>query len=163
MLVQLILVHKQQYLFLFLEITLLRFQKKQLVWNYMANLEGLVAFRAALYLLKDANKYHIVEDIYARCKAQENLIDTEVQNFVKEIYAPFTPEQVSDKIAELLSEDGINAEVKIIFQSIENLHKACPKNLGDWYFTGNYPTPGGNRVVNRAYINFFEENNERAY
>jgi amidophosphoribosyltransferase len=129
----------------------------------MANLEGLVAFRAALSLLKDANKYHIVEDIYARCKAQENLIDTEVQNFVKEIYAPFTPEQVSDKIAELLSEDGINAEVKIIFQSIENLHKACPKNLGDWYFTGNYPTPGGNRVVNRAYINFFEENNERAY
>ena len=75
------------------------------------------------------------------CKAQENLKDTEVQNFVKEIYAPFTPQQVSDKIAELLSEDGINAEVKIIFQSIENLHKACPKNLGDWYFTGNYPTP----------------------
>jgi amidophosphoribosyltransferase len=129
----------------------------------MANLEGLVAFRAALSLLKDANKYHIVEDIYTRCKAQVNLEDTEVQNFVKEIYAPFTPEQVSNKIAELLSEDGINAEVKIIFQSIENLHKACPKNLGDWYFTGNYPTPGGNRVVNRAYINFFEENNERAY
>ena len=76
---------------------------------------------------------------------------------------PLHPEQVSNKIAELLSEDGINAEVKIIFQSIENLHKACPKNLGDWYFTGNYPTPGGNRVVNRAYINFFEENNERAY
>jgi amidophosphoribosyltransferase len=129
----------------------------------MANLEGLVAFRAALSLLKDADMYHIVEDIYTRCKAQENLKDMEVQNFVKEIYAPFTPQQVSDKIAELLSEDGINAEVKIIFQSIENLHKACPKNLGDWYFTGNYPTPGGNRVVNRAYINFFEENNERAY
>ena len=129
----------------------------------MANLEGLVAFRAALSLLKDADMYHIVEEIYTRCKAQENLKDTEVQNFVKEIYAPFTPQQVSDKIAELLSEDGINAEVKIIFQSIENLHKACPKNLGDWYFTGNYPTPGGNRVVNRAYINFFEENNERAY
>ena len=129
----------------------------------MANLEGLVAFRAALSLLKDANMYHIVEEIYKRCKAQENLEDSKVQNFVKEIYAPFTPQQVSDKIAELLSEDGINAEVKIIFQSIESLHKACPKNLGDWYFTGNYPTPGGNRVVNRAYINFFEENNERAY
>tara|TARA_B100000497_G_scaffold56759_1_gene64747 strand:- start:263 stop:589 length:327 start_codon:yes stop_codon:yes gene_type:complete len=107
--------------------------------------------------------YHIVEEIYTRCKTQENLEDSKVQNFVKEIYAPFTPQQVSDKIAELLSEDGINAEVKIIFQSIENLHKACPKNLGDWYFTGNYPTVGGNRVVNRAYINFFEENNERAY
>jgi len=129
----------------------------------MANLEGLVAFRAALSLLKDADMYHIVEEIYTRCKAQENLEDSKVQNFVKEIYAPFTPQQVSDKIAELLSEDGINAEVKIIFQSIENLHKACPKNLGDWYFTGNYPTPGGNRVVNRAFINFFEENNERAY
>jgi amidophosphoribosyltransferase len=129
----------------------------------MANLEGLVAFRAALSLLKDTDKYDIIEDIYTRCKAQENLKDNEVQNFVKEVYAPFTPEQVSDKIAELLSEDGINAEVKIIFQSIENLHVACPKNLGDWYFTGNYPTPGGNRVVNRAFINFFEENNERAY
>jgi len=129
----------------------------------MANLEGLIAFRAALSLLEDTNKYGIIEDIYTRCKAQEHLEDSEVQNFVKEIYAPFTPEQVSDKIAELLSEDGISAEVKIIFQSIENLHLACPKNLGDWYFTGNYPTPGGNRVVNRAFINFYEENNERAY
>ena len=129
----------------------------------MANLEGLVAFRAALSLLEDQNKYHLVEEIYMRCKAQESLLDTSVQNFVKEIYAPFTPEQLSDKIAELLSEDGIQAEVKIIFQPIENLHIACPKNLGDWYFTGNYPTPGGNRVVNRAFINFFEGNNERAY
>ena len=129
----------------------------------MANLEGLIAFRAALSLLEDQNKSHLVEEIYTRCKAQENLSDTAVQNFVKEIYAPFTPEQISDKIAELLSEDGIKAEVKIIFQPIENLHIACPKNLGDWYFTGNYPTPGGNRVVNRAFINFFEGNNERAY
>lgn len=129
----------------------------------MANLEGLVAFRAALSLLEDQNRYHLVEEIYMRCKAQESLLDTSVQNFVKEIYAPFTPEQLSDKIAELLSEDGIQAEVKIIFQPIENLHIACPKNLGDWYFTGNYPTPGGNRVVNRAFINFFEGNNERAY
>jgi len=129
----------------------------------MANLEGLVAFRAALSLLEDQNKCHLVEEIYMRCKAQESLLDTSVQNFVKEIYAPFTPEQLSDKIAELLSEDGIQAEVKIIFQPIENLHIACPKNLGDWYFTGNYPTPGGNRVVNRAFINFFEGNNERAY
>ena len=129
----------------------------------MANLEGLVAFKAALALLKDTNNYHIVEDIYLRCKAQVNLHDSEVENFVKEIYAPFNPQQISDKIAELLSEDGIKAEVKIIFQPIENLHIACPKNLGDWYFTGNYPTPGGNRVVNRAFINFFEGNKERAY
>tara|TARA_B100000768_G_scaffold10694_1_gene10600 strand:+ start:2506 stop:4404 length:1899 start_codon:yes stop_codon:yes gene_type:complete len=129
----------------------------------MANLESLVAFKAALSLLNDTNNYQIVEDIYSRCKAQVNLPDIEVKNFVKEIYAPFNPQQISDKIAEILSDESIKAEVKIIFQPIENLHKACPKNLGDWYFTGDYPTPGGNRVVNRAFINFFEGNSERAY
>ncbi|MGE5944525.1 MAG: amidophosphoribosyltransferase, partial [Flavobacteriales bacterium] len=129
----------------------------------MANLEGLVAFRAALELLKDIGKYHIIEDIYQKCKAQEDLEDIDVQNFVKEVYAPFTDEQISDKIAVLLSDVGVKAEVKIIFQSVENLHKACPKHLGDWYFTGNYPTVGGNRVVNRAFINFYEGNKERAY
>lgn len=129
----------------------------------MANLEGLVAFRAALALLKDQNKMNLVEEVYAKCKAQENLSDHEVKNFVKEIYAPFTPEQVSAKISELLSATEINAEVVIIFQTIENLHKACPQNLGDWYFTGDYPTDGGNRVVNQAFINFYEGKNERAY
>ena len=129
----------------------------------MANLEGLVAFRAALELLKDIGKYHIIEEIYQKCKAQEDLDDIDVQNFVKEVYAPFTDEQISDKIAILLSDVGVKAEVKIIFQSVENLHKACPKHLGDWYFTGNYPTVGGNRVVNRAFINFYEGNKERAY
>ncbi len=84
-------------------------------------------------------------------------------NYVKEIYDNFTDEQISDKISELLSDEDVNAEVKIIFQPVENLHKACPKHLGDWYFTGNYPTPGGNRVVNKAFINFFEGNKERAY
>ncbi|MDA8571926.1 amidophosphoribosyltransferase [Flavobacteriaceae bacterium] len=129
----------------------------------MANLEGLVAFRAALALLKDQNKMNLVEEVYAKCKAQENLSDHEFKNFVKEIYAPFTPEQVSAKISELLSATEINAEVVIIFQTIENLHKACPQNLGDWYFTGDYPTDGGNRVVNQAFINFYEGKNERAY
>jgi amidophosphoribosyltransferase len=129
----------------------------------MANLEGLVAFRAALELLKDINQYHIIEEIYQRCKAQEDLEDVDVQNFVKEVYAPFTDEQISDKIAVLLSDEGVKAEVKIIFQSVENLHKACPKHSGDWYFTGNYPTVGGNRVVNRAFINFYEGNKQRAY
>ena len=129
----------------------------------MANLEGLVAFRAALSLLKDAGKYELIEKIYAKCKAQENYEDSEVENFVKEIYAPFSATQISDKIATLLSADGITAEVKIIFQTIENLHHACPKNLGDWYFTGNYPTDGGNRVVNQAFINFYEGKKERAY
>ena len=84
-------------------------------------------------------------------------------NHVKELYAPFSDEQISDKIAEIISDSSIKAEVKLIFQSVDDLHKACPKNLGDWYFTGNYPTVGGNRVVNRAYINFFEGNPERAY
>lgn len=129
----------------------------------MANLEGLVAFRAALALLKDQNKMNLVEEVYTKCKAQENLCDHEVKNFVKEIYAPFTAEQISAKISELLSDKEINAEVVIIFQTIENLHKACPQNLGDWYFTGNYPTDGGNRVVNQAFINFYEGKNERAY
>jgi amidophosphoribosyltransferase len=129
----------------------------------MARLEGLVAFKAALELLKDTNNYGLVEEIYKKCKAQENIADAEVQNFVKEIYDGFTDEQISDKIGELLTADDVNAEVKIIFQSVDNLHIACPKNLGDWYFTGNYPTAGGNRVVNKAFMNFYEGKQQRAY
>ena len=129
----------------------------------MAKLEGLVAFRAALELLKERNLYHIVDEVYAKCKEQENLKDYEVVNFVTEIYAPFQPQEVSNKIAQLLSTPEINAEVKIIFQTVEDLHIACPKNLGDWYFTGDYPTPGGNRVVNKAFMNFYEGKNARAY
>lgn len=129
----------------------------------MARLEDLVAFRAALALLKEKGKYEIVEEVYEKCKKQVDLEDQEVQNFVKLIYKPFSAEEVSDKIAELLSEESVKAEVKIIYQSVENLNRACPKNLGDWYFTGNYPTFGGNRVVNRAFMNFFEGNRNRAY
>jgi amidophosphoribosyltransferase len=129
----------------------------------MAKLEGLVAFKAALELLKERNLYHIVDEVYAKCKAQENFKDSEVVNYVTAIYAPFAPQEVSDKIAEMLSSPDINAEVKIIFQTVEDLHIACPKNLGDWYFTGNYPTPGGNRVVNRAFMNFYEGKDARAY
>jgi amidophosphoribosyltransferase len=129
----------------------------------MAKLEGLVAFRAALELLKERNLYHIVDEVYAKCKAQENFKDAEVINYVTAIYAPFTSEEISDKIAEMLSSPEINAEVKIIFQTVEDLHIACPKNLGDWYFTGDYPTPGGNRVVNRAFMNFYEGKDARAY
>lgn len=129
----------------------------------MAKLEGLVAFRAALELLKERNLYHIVEEVYKKCKTQEGLDDKEVVNYVTEIYAPFEPQEISDKIAEMLSSPEINADVKIIFQTVEDLHKACPKNLGDWYFTGDYPTPGGNRVVNKAFINFYEGNDARAY
>ena len=129
----------------------------------MAKLEGLVAFRAAMALLKERNLYHIVEEVYQKSKAQENFHDSEVVNYVKEIYAPFTDQEISDKIAEMLTEASVKAEVKIIFQTVENLHKACPKNLGDWYFTGNYPTDGGNRVVNRAFMNFYEGKDARAY
>lgn len=129
----------------------------------MARLENLVAFNAALELHKDRGTAGIIEEIYIKCKKQLELQDADVVNHVKEFYAPFTDEEISDKIAEIISEDIINAKVKIIFQSVADLHKACPKNLGDWYFTGNYPTVGGNRVVNKAYINFYEGNPERAY
>lgn len=129
----------------------------------MAKLEGLVAFRAALELLKERNLYHIVEEVYKKSKAQEDFKDADVVNYVKEIYAPFTDQEISDKIAEMLTPEDTKAEVKIIYQTVEDLHKACPKNLGDWYFTGDYPTDGGNRVVNRAFMNFYEGKDARAY
>ncbi len=129
----------------------------------MARLENLIAFQAALELHKKRGTQTVIEDIYTSCKQQVSLPDTEVVNAVKELYAPFTNEEISDKIAQLISDTEINAKVKVIFQTVENLHKACPKNKGDWYFTGDYPTPGGNRVVNQAFINFYEGNPERAY
>ena len=129
----------------------------------MAKLEGLVAFRAALDLLKERNLYHIVEEVYQKSKAQEDFSDVDVVNYVKEIYAPFTDQEISDKIAEMLTPEDTKAEVKIIYQTVEDLHIACPKNLGDWYFTGDYPTDGGNRVVNRAFMNFYEGKDARAY
>jgi amidophosphoribosyltransferase len=129
----------------------------------MAKLEGLIAFKAMLALLKERNMYHIVDEVYEKSKKQEFFADKEVVNYVKELYAPFSDEEISDKISEMLTSKSVNAHVKIIFQNVENLHKACPKNLGDWYFTGNYPTYGGNRVVNRAFLNFYEGNDARAY
>ena len=129
----------------------------------MARLEDLVAFQAALLLHKERGTESVVKEIYEKCKEQVTLEDSIVINHVKKLYAPFSDEEISDKIAEIISDDGVGATVKLIFQSVDDLHKACPKNLGDWYFTGNYPTAGGNRVVNRAYINFYEGNPERAY
>ncbi len=129
----------------------------------MAKLEDFIAFRAALALHQEHNTVYLVDEIYQKCLKQVNTNDIEVINHVKEFYAPFTADQISDKIGALLSPEDIKAEVQIIYQTIESLHQACPKNLGDWYFTGNYPTPGGNRVVNRAFINFYEGNNQRAY
>jgi amidophosphoribosyltransferase len=129
----------------------------------MAKLEDLIAFRAMLELLKERSQYHLIEEVYNKCKAQTSIPDSEVKNFVSDLYSQFTTEEISDKISELICDKDIKASVKTIFQTVENLHKACPHNLGDWYFTGNYPTVGGNRVVNRAFINFYEGNNERAY
>jgi len=127
----------------------------------MARIDEFIAFKATMELLKDTDQYHLVDEVYHKCKASLN--ETHPSNHVKEIYAPFTPEQISDKIAELLKTEMINAEVKIIFQSIENLHRACPDHTGDWYFTGDFPTPGGMKVVNKAFMNFYEGKKERAY
>ena len=129
----------------------------------MARLEDLIAFEATLALHKDVGTYGIVEAIYQKCIAQKGKPDAEIVNYVKELYAPFTPEQISQKITQLLRPEAMKCDLDIIFQSVENLHKACPKNLGDWYFTGDYPTVGGNRVVNQAFINFYEGNKQRAY
>tara|TARA_R110002051_G_scaffold270525_1_gene330958 strand:+ start:4142 stop:6040 length:1899 start_codon:yes stop_codon:yes gene_type:complete len=129
----------------------------------MAKLEDFIAFRAALELHKDRGTTKVIDAIYQKCLLQVSSQDKDVINYVKEFYAPFTPEEISEKIGSLLSSSEIKAEVQIIYQTIKNLHQACPKNLGDWYFTGDYPTPGGNRVVNRAFINFYEGKNERAY
>ena len=129
----------------------------------MARLEDLVAFQAVLELHKERGTYSVIEDVYKKCLAQVNLPDSEVVNYVNEIYAPFSDEEISAKITELVTPEGMTSKVEIIFQKVENLHLACPDNLGDWYFTGHYPTNGGNRVVNQAFINFFEGKNERAY
>ena len=129
----------------------------------MAKLEGLIAFQAAIALLKERNLYHIVEEVYKDCKLQENVKDSEAINYVTKIYSQFSDMEISDKISELLTTSDVKAAVKIIFQTVDNLHIACPKNLGDWYFTGDYPTPGGNRVVNRAFMNFYEGKDARAY
>src|SRR6056300_885779 len=129
----------------------------------MAKLEDFIAFKAALELHKEQNSMQKVEEIYHKCVQQIRTADKDVVNYVKDFYQPFTADQISKKIGELLSPADIKAEVQIVFQSIENLHKACPEHLGDWYFTGDYPTPGGNRVVNRAFVNFYEGKSERAY
>ncbi len=129
----------------------------------MAKLGDFIAFRAAIELLKEKGKGAVINDVYKKSKTQENKPKEEIVNYVKEIYKPFTAEEISDKISQMLKTPEINAEVKIVYQSIENLHIACPDHLGDWYFTGDYPTPGGNKVVNRSFINYIEGRNVRAY
>ncbi len=122
-----------------------------------------IAFNAAIALLKDRGMESTIERVYQKCKEQENKPKEEIINYVKEIYAPFTQQEISKKIAELITATSIKAKVKLVFQTVENLHRACPENNGDWYFTGDYPTPGGNKVVNRAFINWVEGKSERSY
>ena len=129
----------------------------------MAKLGDFCAFSAAIELLKDRGMQSTIDSVYEKCKAQVGLPKEQIVNFVKDIYSPFTDEEVSAKIAEMLTPANIKAEVKIVYQKVENLHIACPNDRGDWYFTGNYPTPGGNKVVNTAFINYIEGRNQRAY
>jgi amidophosphoribosyltransferase len=129
----------------------------------MAKLSDFIAFKAAIELLKDTRQTSVINEVYNKCKAQENLPKEKIVNYVKQIYKPFSAEQISEKISSMLKEKDVNAELQILFQTIEDLHDACPDNTGDWYFTGNYPTPGGNKVVNKSFINYIEGRNERAY
>jgi amidophosphoribosyltransferase len=129
----------------------------------MAKMGDFIAFNAAIALLKERNMEDVINRVYAKSKAQENFPKEEIVNYVKEIYDPFTPQEISDKISELLTPKGIKSKVKILYQLTDDLHQCCPDHTGDWYFTGDYPTPGGNRVVNKSFINYIEGKNERAY
>jgi amidophosphoribosyltransferase len=129
----------------------------------MTKLSDFIAFRATIDLLKDTRQQHIITEVYNKCKESESIPKEETLNHVKDIYKPFTPEEISAKIAQLLRPKNIHAELDIIFQTIEDLHAACPSHKGDWYFTGDYPTPGGNKVANRSFINYIEGRNQRAY
>lgn len=129
----------------------------------MSRMSEFIAFKAAIELLKETGQEGIINSVYKKSKAQQHLPKEQLINYVKEIYAPFTAEQISQKIAQMLTPVGTNAEVELVYQSLEGLHEACPNHHGDWYFSGNYPTPGGNRVVNNAYINYIEGKDNRSY
>jgi len=129
----------------------------------MSKLGDFIAFRAATDLMKEHGKEDCLKELYERCKELQRLGQLHTENVVKHVYKPFTTEQISDKIAELITPKGLTLPVQVIFQTIESLHLSCPTNTGDWYFTGNYPTPGGNRVVNKAFINYMEGKNVRGY
>ncbi|MGY8926966.1 MAG: amidophosphoribosyltransferase [Flavobacteriales bacterium] len=129
----------------------------------MAKMGDFIAFDAAINLLKDRKMTSVIDEVYKKCVEQIGLPKEQIKNYVKEIYKPFSADEISTKISELLTPKSVSTPVEIIYQTIENLHHACPGHKGDWYFTGNYPTPGGNKVVNKAFINWVEGNNERAY
>ncbi|RZL32113.1 MAG: amidophosphoribosyltransferase, partial [Pedobacter sp.] len=129
----------------------------------MSKMGQFVAFDAAIQLLKERGMEHIIEEVYEKCKASLLLPKEQIVNYVKDIYRPFKQQEISDKIAQIITPKGTVAEVEVIYQTLDNLHIACPDHTGDWYFSGNYPTPGGNKVVNKAFVNWKEGNNQRAY
>ena len=129
----------------------------------MARMSDFCAFRAAIQLLQENDMSHVIENVYKKCKAQEDLPKEQVKNWVREIYDPFTGEEISAKIAQLLKPSNLNCDFDIIFQDLQGLKESCPETPGNWYFSGHYPTPGGNKVVNRAFIYYMEGNPARAY
>jgi len=129
----------------------------------MSKIKEFIAFRAMLALLKETKQENLLDSVLEKCKASINELSGNMVNHVKELYAPFTYEQISNKIAEIVTPKNCNAKIQVVYQTVENLHSSCPNHLGDWYFTGDYPTPGGNRVVNKAFIYFMEGKVVRAY
>jgi len=129
----------------------------------MSKLKDFVAFQAAIALTKEKGREAVLKQIYEACKASLALPRDQVKDEVKALYAPFTPADIEKKIAQILRPSDLKAQFQVIYQSIEGLHAACPNHTGDWYFTGDYPTPGGNRVVNRSFVNFMENSDARAY
>ena len=129
----------------------------------MAKMTDLIAFRAAIELVKENDKEDLIHKVYEQCLLENKKPVNKIKNLVKKIYSSYSDDQISNKISSMLKDDDINAEVDVVFQSIDNLHKACPNNLGDWYFSGIYPSPGGNKVVNKAFINYYEGSSSRAY
>ena len=129
----------------------------------MSKMGEFIAFNAAVELMREKGKIDCLKELWERCKEMQRNHQLQTENLVKQVYKPFATEEISAKIAELITPKDVKIPVEVIFQSIETLHKSCPSNLGDWYFTGNYPTPGGNRVVNKAFMNYMEGKNVRGY
>ena len=129
----------------------------------MSKMADFVAFEAAVELIHERGLTDLLDEIYQACLAEEKRPGSKSVNQVTRLFEPFSPEEISQRIGQILTPKDMNAEVEIIYQTIEGLHKACPNHTGDWYFTGDYPTPGGNRVANRSFINFMEKNDARAY
>jgi amidophosphoribosyltransferase len=129
----------------------------------MSKLGDFIAFQAAISLLIESDQRSLLTDLYKECKELQRTNQLHSRNVVREIYASFTPQEISDKIAKMITTPGVEIPIQVIYQTIEALHDSCPTNTGDWYFTGNYPTPGGNRVCNRAFMNYMDGRNVRGY